>query len=156
MLLISRYGLEVKPFHQYREVISWEQCTLRGWMNGEFLTDAFDEREQGAFNSQGGKNTKDKLFLLSYAEANKYFGTEKKRLCEPTPYVFAKNVSGGSSCDWWLRSPGPEKNDYTGTSKYSQSAEAVVFEGKVFNNYVDTEDNAVRPALWLNLDSEFF
>ena len=66
----------------------WEKCTLRSWLNGEFLQSAFSAKEQaailmtavdnsasqgyGKWNTDGGNNTRDQIFLLSYAEANWY------------------------------------------------------------------------------------
>lgn len=88
-LLLSLYGLDAKPFHNKDAKITWENCDLRKWLNNSFLNKAFTTTEQDAilltdvdngkkqgyseWNTNGGKNTKDKIFLLSYAEAKKYF-----------------------------------------------------------------------------------
>src|SRR5574344_1982782 len=45
-LLISRYALDSKPYHETLTSITWEECSLRKWLNSEFLKQAFSEVEQ--------------------------------------------------------------------------------------------------------------
>ena len=47
-LLLSRYILDAKPFHTDYVDIFWEQCALRTWLNTDFISTAFSEREQSA------------------------------------------------------------------------------------------------------------
>ena len=91
-LLLSRYGLEAKPYNTENTDVTWEICTLRTWLNSDFRNKAFSAEEQSAIltttvdnsSSQGhndlisidGNNTQDKIFLLSYAEANRYLGVK--------------------------------------------------------------------------------
>ena len=91
-LLLSRYGLDAKPYNTEKTDATWERCTLRGWLNQEFLNKAFSSTEQKAilttnvdnsrsqgyseWSTSGGNNTQDKIFLLSYAEAHQYFAVE--------------------------------------------------------------------------------
>lgn len=91
-LLISRYGLDAKPYNTKLSSTTWEKCTLRTWLNDTFLNKAFSLTEQTAilttdvdnskqqcysgWNPSRENDTKDKVFLLSYAEANKYFGIQ--------------------------------------------------------------------------------
>ena len=81
VLLLSKYGLEVKPYNtdhynpDHTEV-TWETCTLRTWLNSTFLITAFTVFERKAIpavtvvadknpedGTKAGKNTKDKIFL---------------------------------------------------------------------------------------------
>ena len=87
-LVISKYGLDAKPYNTEYANVTWETCSLRTWLNNEFMNKAFTAAEQAAIltttvdnsssqgwsDTNGGNNTQDKIFLLSYAEANKYFG----------------------------------------------------------------------------------
>ena len=98
-LLISRYGLDTQLYNKQWSDITWEQCTLRSWLNSDFINTAFNMDEQaailltdvdnsasqcfdfttvskGAKKTKGGNDTQDRLFLLSYAEAKQYFGIE--------------------------------------------------------------------------------
>ena len=100
-LLISRYALDCQPFNNTRTYIEWDRCTLRTWLNGTFLNEAFSTDEHLFINtthvdaanainpsySTGiGNSTEDKIFLLSINEANSYFASNEERLCVPTEY----------------------------------------------------------------------
>lgn len=46
-LLLSRYGLTAKGFHSERKPCKWEDSSIRRWLNGSFLNEAFTEKEKG-------------------------------------------------------------------------------------------------------------
>lgn len=120
-LLISRYGLDAQPYNKDHTSVTWETCTLRTWLNGTFYNKAFSSAEQAAilttsvdnskyqcysgWSTNGCNNTQDKVLLLSYAEANKYFGVtydnrrNTKSRVAPTAYAIAQGhtqiLSGG-------------------------------------------------------------
>ena len=158
VLLISRYALDRKPYNTRYTDITWETCSLREWLNNDFIDSAFSAKEQAMiptvtvsadknpeYDTYPGGATQDKVFLLSIAEANKYFRSDSARQCKPTRYAGAYANSDNGSCWWWLRSPGG-----------SQSSAAGVHTGgavSCYGNYVLTGGGAVRPALWINLDS---
>ena len=96
-LLLSRYGLDAKPYHSKGAGVTWEFCSLRAWLNNDFLKAAFSIEEQSAIlvsevdnsdeqsydyievrtithddRAPGGNNTQDQIFLFSYMEANRY------------------------------------------------------------------------------------
>ena len=168
-LLISRYGLDAQPYNEKDADVTWESCTLRSWLNGSFLNTAFSAAEQNAilttlvdngenqgysgYVADGGNNTEDKVFLLSYAEAWKYFEEDSARMCAPTDYALKQGtytdsgnkVDGKAACRWWLRSPGNPN-----------FAMLVLSTGRHSNTTVSYRRNAIRPAFWLNLDSEIF
>lgn len=176
-LLISRYGLDAQPYNKDHTSVTWETCTLRTWLNGTFYNKAFSSAEQAAilttnvdnsknqcysgWSTSSGNNTQDKVFLLSYAEANKYFGvtydnsSNTKSRVAPTAYAIAQGAwtsSSNKTTDstyagwWWLRSPGT----------YQDYAAIVYFVGSLDFNYVDSDSGSVRPALWVNLESKIF
>ena len=168
-LLISRYALDTKPYNKVRDSITYENSTMRHWLNGEFLNKAFTAEEQGAivttyvtadinpkYSINPGNATDDKVFLLSIQEAEKYFKTDAERKCAPTDYAmvngiwisYREQVDGRYTCWWWLRSPG--------NSLYY--AAYVNFGGSVYRggDGVDRSDAGVRPALWVNLESGIF
>lgn len=176
-LLISKYGLDVQPYNTEYGAVTWETCTLRNWLNGTFLGKAFTTEEQGAilttnvvndssrgygnWNTRGGNNIQDKVFLLSYAEANRFFNftwedsNNTKSRISPTEYA-KKNgaytnsdkmtVEGASSVWWWLRSPGRIQN----------FAALVSTDGSLDSTRVNSTRVCVRPALWVNLESGIF
>ena len=103
---------------------------MRTWLNDTFFNRAFTIEEQNGIlttlvdNSQsqcnpgfcknGGNNTEDKVFLLSYAELFKYFKNNNSRKHLPTEYALTQgsytrdetNEEGKLTTVSWLRSPG--------------------------------------------------
>src|SRR5574344_220182 len=151
-LLISKYALDCKPYNQNNCNITWEECTLRKWINSDFINNAFSEEEQQIIaltknDTNGSRTTEDKVFLLSIEEAQKYFKNAEERKCTPTPYAKQHNAwsSDDNFCYWWLRSPGC--NQYF--------AARVNYDGGVslYGYSVYNVNDAVRVALWVNLES---
>lgn len=101
------------------------------------------------WESSGGKNTQDHVFLLSYQEVMRYFGSPEDRICTPTPYAIeigadTREYSGHitEAGWWWLRSPGEKEHH----------AAFVNFDGNCYSNAVGNEYLSVRPAMWVDLD----
>ena len=148
ILIISKYALDAKPYNNKRENVTWETCTVRTWLNGTFLNEAFSEAEQSIIQT-----TEDKIFLLSVNEANEYFASDEARMCVPTAYAIANGartiddykLEGASTCWWWLRSPG--LNQYYAAN--------VGIGGGVISRgtHVRNDDGCVRPAMWIDLDA---
>ena len=180
-LLVSRYGLDSRPYHDEYADVTWETCSLRAWLNGVFLNAAFSAEEQSAilttevdnsqnqgysgWNTNGGNNTQDKVFLLSYAEANKFFDVQHFSVdgstdntnsrVEPTAYAVKqgafsssnyKTADGNPAGVWWLRSPGFDQN----------YAAYVSISGSLLNGSVRYDNISVRPAFWLDLNADVF
>ena len=163
ILVISDKALDCQPYNEVYEYVTWEKCTLRKWLNNDFINSAFTDEEKAIiptvtvsadknpeYCTNPGKATKDEVFLLSITEANKYFSSNSARKCTPTNYAVAngvyKSVSG--FCWWWLRSPG----------NIQSNAVSVGNGGGVYEYGYDVDDgnNAVRPALWIDLNSLIF
>ena len=172
-LLISRYGLDTKPYNTSDIKVTWSSCTLRTWLNNVFYNKAFSAAEQkaimtttvdnsksqcySAYDTSGGSNTQDKVFLLSYAEANGYFGAtydnsdNMKSRAAPTAYAIAhgaytyfsdKTAADENTGWWWLRSPGYDR----------ELATVVLTNGSLGNVYVN-DTNTVRPVIWVNIEA---
>lgn len=175
-LLISRYGLESRPYNINKTDITWEYCTLRTWLNDTFFSSAFSAEEQkgilltgvdnsrtqgySAWNGDGGNDTTDRIFLLSYGEAHYYLdvtynGSTLKSRMAPTEYaaeqkayktVKSKTSAGEPASWWWLRSPADNQ----------QYAARVSTEGALDYTNVDRQYGCVRPAMWIDLCSGVF
>lgn len=156
--LLSEAILDSQPYHSENEEIDWEKSSIRAWLNNEFINKAFSDEENKAINTvelinkdnskygtQGGKNTSDKLFLLSLSEVD---GTEESK-----EYGFWDKKTRKCKNDnfseetyfWWLRSPGNSSHDAAG----------VYYYGWVFGYGYDVQEltGGIRPALYLNLSS---
>ena len=166
ILIISKYALDCQKYNSEYTDITWENCTLRSWLNDTFLKTAFGEDLQKTikttivsadknpkYSTNPGNATNDKVFLLSITEAEKYFSNDEERKCIPTAYAIAQgaytsssyNKDGKATCWWWLRSPGD----------YQYDAASVNYDGSIYyyGYFVDNRCDCVRPALWINLDS---
>ena len=151
-LLISRYGIDCQRYNAEYSYITWEACSLRRWMNETFLKEAFSSDEQNriltskvcTYNASKPsvnieKDTKDKVFLLSIEEVEKYFPSEDARKCAPTIYARARNAwITGENCWWRLRSP-----------SHQQSNAINIFSSETINylsSNVNLDGPCVRPA----------
>ncbi len=56
VLLVSRYALASMPFHSVAGETNWETSSIRAWLNGEFLGNAFSETERGYLVSSSIEN----------------------------------------------------------------------------------------------------
>ena len=143
VLAISRYGLDAKRFDD--ESNDWESSEIRGWLNGEFYEDSFNDDEKGVIAS----SDPGKVFLLSSWEADKYFSSDEDRKCVPTEYAKANGAwedRDNGCCYWWLRSPNPDD---------SQDVSIVESYGRddTYGDFLNG-NGSVRPALWINLEYE--
>ena len=166
-LLVSRYALDCKPYHREDTPVTWETCSLRTWLNKNFLREAFSGEEQGLiasyecyaddnpdYGTDPGNDTQDKVFLLSIPEVEYYFETDEDRRCYGTVYCYAQGAHeyGEGTCWWWLRTPG-EDQDSAATVKGEGKIDVVGGAVNVSNIYEQASYGAVRPALVVDFDS---
>lgn len=162
-LLITENIIEKRAYNRDKADVTWETCTLRAFLNGEFyerfsaqdrarITEA-NLRNAGNqwYDTGGGRDTKDKIFLLSIEEAVKYFGDsgqlESRNSNSKTWIVDQYNEKrtaayNGAAKWWWLRSPGIRYH-----------AAGVHYSGGivVHGRRMDDRSCGVRPALILDL-----
>ena len=178
-LIITNDVIERRFYNDKRAAVTWETCSLREYLNGEFYAKFTKEEQERIaetrvnnsdnlwYGSSSGGDTTDKVFLLSFEEADKYFGDSgdylnKRRKKNIGQYPNNKWVSedNGSCLSnandndriakyddeaswWWLRSPG-----------YRGYFASIVDSGGNANAYgvlADRDDGGIRPALWINL-----
>ena len=160
ILVISDKALDCQTYNSSITSVTWETCTLRKWLNNDFVNAAFSDDEKAMiptvtvsadknpkYDTDPGNATKDKVFLLSIVEAEKYFASDEARMCVPTDYAVARGAyvnSDNGTCWWWLRSPG----------YYQNYAADVLLGGDVYEDGygVNHGDCAVRPAMWITID----
>ena len=190
VLLISHDVIAYQRFSDSRKCVIWEDSEIRTWLNQEFYAEAFVEEEQASIRETTLENlstvgfaahvdpsgdvqvresrpdTKDKIFLLSWKEAEQYYGNRltdayilgrrpsravlQKRetiftdiIIEELPamYPYSRHLADGTErLPWMLRSTGMK--DYT--------ILVIGYEGKWDQDYPDSY-NGVRPAMWVNV-----
>lgn len=155
--LISVCALDCRRYHNTEvDVMTWEKCSLRSWLNNDFYNASFTSGEKSRiktttvvaednpnYGTDAGKDTRDKVFCLSWSEAEKYFD-EDTYLAPYTAYSKERGLYtpyGGSS--WWLRTPG-DGNPGQGSCiiwwGYPKDT------GSPYNSF-----RGVRPAMWISI-----
>ncbi len=98
MLLISHDVIAYQRFSDSLKCVIWEDSQIRSWLNEEFYAEAFDETEQASIRGttlenpstvgffahahvsdyvrvrEGKPDTRDKIFMLNWKEAEQYYG----------------------------------------------------------------------------------
>jgi hypothetical protein len=146
MLLITKDCASRARYNEEYVGITWEECTLRQWLNDDFFNESFKDEEKtriiessvthsdnACYGTPGGNDTMDRVFLLSFEEVKQYLMNDE---------VQAK--LNGEPFWWWLRSPGTGSDDaaYVDTYGYVPGY-----------GHVNGGAGGVRPALWINLES---
>lgn len=176
VILLADKNLDVQKYNEEESDVTWENCTLRTWLNKVFFAKAFNQTQQEAVKNTkvvnddnlfsgtaGGNNTMDKVYLLSIAEAsntaygfNEVFEDESKTKA-------AKNTEYVKEHGELVTSTSPEYPEYMGNGNwwlrspggYNYYAAGVEEDcyGREFGFEVDSDWIAVRPVLHLNLSS---
>ena len=171
-LILSRNVIDNISYNDKLEETSWETSSIRKWLNEDFYNKAFSTDEKKLIKETYLKEegTKDRIFMLSSKEAEKYFpatseGTvflaptrqaypyyskNQSRAAYPTPYaknkenkgrkLFINNYTGGT-CWWWLRSLGKDSN---------VSVSCIYYGGEMSFCMADSNRTGVRPALTIS------
>lgn len=178
LLVISRYSLDCQPYNNRDSEVTWEDSSIRSWLNYSFYNDAFSSEEQNRiieteieneenedydFATAGGRDTMDKIFFLSIDEAELYFsddavtedqndwGWSVSRGTMPTPYA----VSQGAIVEEHF-AEGMEAYHNKGywwlrTPGMSNYDASVVDETGYITSYsVDSDGIAIRPSMWIS------
>ena len=168
--LLADKALDDQKYNDELEDITWENSSIRSFLNKGFLTSAFSEEQQEyimelslenhnnlEFGVNGGNNTTDRVFLLSqenvFTDKAYDFGfvsdsevRDNARFCKSSTYAKAMGTytDSKSYCWWWLRSPGHTPNN----------AAQVDSNGTVGQHCrVDNQRGGVRPCIILDLSA---
>ena len=168
LLIITHDIIDVMPFNTngYDTKSGFEKATIREWLNKDFYNIAFNEEEKKqiqltlvdnsiestcesslVFTPPKWKNTKDKIFLLSRMELNKYYQKTDDRKAKGTEYAKSKKLkeaNGGSGC-WWLRS-------YKDASPFPPAFVFwVTWYGDIGEQRYENSFIGIRPVCWIKL-----
>lgn len=171
--LLADQNLDCQPYDPILKggSLSWENCSLRAWLNSDFYQNAFDSAEQSAiqrtlvvnkddpaYGTKSGSDTSDKIYILSITEAsNAAYGfapdgrRDAAKCTKNTEYAMWQSsymlseYKSKVSRPWWLRSP----------SSHQLHAATVWNDGRNdATGYVaNSRYNGVRPVLHINLSS---
>ncbi len=155
MLLLSEKALDAVQYHEKWREVTWENCTVRAWLQESFVDMAFSDEEKERlltvtnvnppkknYKTRGGNDTEDTVFLLSYEEVSRYFPEQEARRVECTEYSRAQGIRAKKTglCAWWLRTPGQRQ----------YHACTVTTAGNGYDTFdVTCKTNGIRPAVWI-------
>ncbi|MCL2063220.1 MAG: DUF6273 domain-containing protein [Candidatus Cloacimonetes bacterium] len=170
ILIICTRIIEQKKYHESSGDVTWANCDLRKFLNTEYY-ESFKEDDKSRiisvnnsnepnskYQTQSGRATDDKIFLLSESEAKKYFSDDKDR---GLPESFSDDDYQG----WWLRTRGESEGqamvvinffaeEEDGSQAEDEEGNPIV-PGYIFHEgtYTGTDSvkTGVRPAMWLRL-----
>jgi len=156
-LLLSEKLLDCVAYHDTDDYsVTWETCTLRGWMNEAFFAQAFNAAEQSKIaetelstanvnSGDGYCETVDRVFLIDQDAAKEYEQNGGTLVAQPSAWASVKAIN--SENYWALRS-------LSGSSNYIcdliNPKGGVSFSANVSRAYY------IRPALWLDLGEAYF
>ncbi len=173
LFLVADKGLDCKNYNEtYCFPMTWENCSLRNWLNSEFYGTAFSDGEQVAIvaqnvvnennpyrDTEGGNDTRDNVYLLSIGEViNSEYGfcenysvDSVSRKSDASNYAHARGVyisTDSIDSSWWLRSPG----------YYTSNAANVSRSGRIDGAGCNVDIHYVMcvPALHINLSSDLW
>lgn len=171
-LLISRFAIECMEYHTGDfEEATWETCTLRKWLNGDFYNSAFTTVEKkmislvtinskidskSNYDYDYNYETKDHVFLLGKSELRQHFydsdGNELlgkmlsgKMQCIPTDYAVANGAyKRNGCCEWWTR-------DWLKDLHMTRIRIVTYYGGVPIRGHAD-DKKGVRPVLWIDMN----
>lgn len=164
LMLITRHGIAGLKYNEQYAKASWDTSTIRAWLNGEFLNSAFTDAERMSIeltwvdnsayqhnrswtSAKTGENTQDKVFLLSWSEAERYFPGDSARICWMTNAAGTQRYAkAGDQAWWWLRSPG----------KSNLGASIVRANGSLSSQHINEPTGAIRPVIWVMMDTTIY
>jgi hypothetical protein len=145
-LVLSKDCVAQMPYNEQGEPVTWQTCTLRKWLNGEFLNNLPEDFRSKAIQTEiintnicaipAGNNTKDFVFLLSIDEYNTLL-----------PESLRAARFNGAASFWWLRSPGYSSGDVANVYPDGGLDGGISAHGF----YAFCTRGGVRPALFLRL-----
>ena len=156
VLVISEYSLGQQPYDKSASHATWETCSLRKWLNDKFYKSAFSKTEQNYIltsnvtadknpyhDTDPGKDTMDKVFLLSTTEVEEYFKDDNDRILYDSDSYFRDEE------DWWLRTPGEEELEVTVVTDSGHFYSWPLTYGDQGEKQLHELD--IRPAMWIDI-----
>lgn len=171
-LCVSKYLLDVSKVYDdpYAQIeIFYDGSAVQQLLCGEngFYDRAFSEEEKALIltkespiyasrSSDEVINTiDDKVFILGYDEARDYFDSDRDRKATATDYA-RRDPKLWAGEKWFLRTPGEPPDWYYGEGVESVNENGEILNGEISLKNIFTNYACVRPAIYLDLSSDFF
>ncbi|HWT27400.1 MAG TPA: DUF6273 domain-containing protein [Mobilitalea sp.] len=137
--LMKKAGVSDIAYNNTAGNVTWEQSSLRKWLNSDFLNTTFSAAERNnivvtqvvgsnntVYGTSGGNTTQDYLYLMGIDEVSKY-----------------GNLFAAFKTNSWLRNPGNSQS----------SAAFISVKGTImpYGYDVSSTDFSARPVMWFKL-----
>lgn len=135
VMLLAEKNLDCKKYNDTWTNVSWEDSTLRTWLNSYFYNTAFSDTEREAMVAYSVTN--DFVYILSATEWKQY---EISRAAGNSEYAISQGVYDENGNGWsWLRDEGIGKDH----------AQEIDCKGNIntFGSFVDCDNEGVRPVI---------
>ena len=172
-LLLSKYVLDAQPYDYSASTNVWKDCTLRKWLNNEFVKEAFPDtlrkilvlseidngkgQDYSFWSSGGSENTFDTVFVFSYAECMYYYDLYNQILDEEILPTYIVAIATPYACI-----TGEDQNPYliwSGNictwwlrSPSPTSGYGMYSSTKPSFSFPTNRVQGVRPAVWIDLN----
>ena len=158
ILAVTKNCIDSMPINPKFGNTSWEDSKIRKWLNGVFFDKVFTKKEKEMivlseienpknkiYGKIDGNETKDRVFLLSIEEAEKFFSSDEERIAKATDFAVQNGTKTDSegNCIWWLRTSGIDSKRFAVVSNAGY-----IYE---IGSYADFDDRGIRPAMWIDL-----
>lgn len=139
VLLVKALPIQGFAYNNENKDVTWENCSLRSYLNNEFLEETFNDSmitsildtkikvpDNAKYGTTGGDATTDKIFLLNAKQFKKY-----------------SDILSNYLRDCWLINPGN-----------TQSTAQFVSYGEIMDDGYNVTNTTIhiRPALWVTVD----
>ena len=139
VMLVKSEPINGFAYNDKNEDVTWETCSLRKYLNGEFLEETFTKEMRGTildtditvsdndlYGTKGGNSTTDKIFLLNSIQAEKKYN----------------DILANYLRDCWLIDPGSKQN----TAMFMSYGKIMEYGYEVTNTNMH-----IRPAVWISV-----
>lgn len=146
LTLQSAQILDCRQFHEQNNM-SYENCSLRSWLNADFINAAFSNHAVEGLKAVSGA---DKVTILDVnsIESGKYCLSGESCILTTTDYAvandcYATDFSGSSSGTYWVR----------GEDTVSRYVDSI---GELHDKEASSKDCGVAPVIRLSVDEYFY
>ncbi|GAU78876.1 DUF6273 domain-containing protein [Fusibacter sp. 3D3] len=177
-LILTEEIIELRDYHNKGTDITWKDCELRKYLNGEFYQ-KFKVEDRAKimetvninpgnlwYKADGGEDTTDRIFILSIDEVVRtFFGDSSRLLDFPSKnqrYWFQRKDENNikrrakymnSMWWWWIRTPGKHNR----VAVYIHGDGNIGIQGNgvskrktnVIHHLTNDSRGGIRPALWI-------
>lgn len=152
LVLLSKYGIDTRPWNSEEKLIDWTESTLCNWLNSDFIKQHFNDKEQRAFVKFDDGTW---VSLLDSDLIEKYLKNDEALTVQPNQYALMR---GAFSYTYSFSRPDCKiyvgnglawlKDTYKGGDKSMHTwAHCIYWDGSICMFSFDFKKAIVRPLI---------